>query len=130
MTCIILLSLLCFAIWYETMWEVEASRCREAKTVVEEEDLVEKAIPSSTKSKNKWAVTIFNEWQTARKVQVPVLDCGGVSKDYDLHNVGVLTTRIEEMDALSVNYWLSKFVMEVAKKRRRKVSSKDCGYFD
>ena len=32
--------------------------------------------------------------------------------DYDLHKVGVLSTRIEDMDALS----LSKFVMEVAKK--------------
>ena len=98
------------------MCEVEASRCREAKTVVEEEDLVEKAIPTSTKYKNKWAVTIFNEWQTVRKVQVPVLDCGGVFKDYDVHNVGVLSTRIEEMDALSVHYWLSKFVIEIAKK--------------
>ena len=66
--------------------------------------------------KNKWAVTIFNEWETVRKVQVPVLDCGGVFKGYDLHNVGVLSTRIKEMDALSVSYWLSKFVMEVAKK--------------
>ena len=94
------------------MCEVEASRFREAKTVIEEEDLVEKAIPTSTKYKNKWAVTIFNEWQTARKVQVPVLDCGGVFKDYDLHNVGVLLTRIEEIVALSVNYWLSEFVME------------------
>ena len=60
-TYIILLSLLCFAIWYETMCEVEASRFREAKTVVKEEDLVEKAIPTLTNYKNKWAVTIFNE---------------------------------------------------------------------
>ena len=37
-------------------------------------------------------------------------------KDYDLHKVGVLSTRIEGMDALSLNYWLSKFCMEVAKK--------------
>ena len=98
--------LLCFAIWYKTMCEAEASRLREAKTVVEEEDLVEKAIPASTKYKNEWAVTIFNEWQTARKVQVPVLDFGGVFKDYDLHNVGVLSTRIEEMDAISRFYGL------------------------
>jgi len=28
----------------------------------------------------------------------------------------VLSTRIEDMDALSLNYWLSKFVMEVAEK--------------
>ena len=37
-------------------------------------------------------------------------------KDYDLHKVGVLSTRIEDMDALSLNYWQNKFVMEVAKK--------------
>ena len=91
-TCIILLSLLCLPSWYETTCEAEASQFRKAKTVVEEEDLVEKAIPTSTKYKNKWAVTIFNEWQTARKVQVPVLDCGGIFKDYDLHNVGILST--------------------------------------
>jgi len=28
----------------------------------------------------------------------------------------VLSTRIEDMDALFLNYWLSKFVMEVAEK--------------
>ena len=51
-TCIILLGLLCFAIWYETIYKAEASWFREAKMVVEEEDLVEKAIPTSTKYKN------------------------------------------------------------------------------
>jgi len=106
--------LLHFASWYYNMCEAEAFRFRDPKTVVEEEDLVDKAIPTSTKYKNKWAVTIFNEWQTARKVQMPVLDCGGMFKDYDL--VGVLSTRIEDMDALCWNYWLNKFVMEVAKK--------------
>ena len=38
-------------------------------------------------------------------------------KDYDLHKVGALSTRIEDIDAISLNQWLSKFVMEVAKKR-------------
>ena len=47
---------------------------------------------------------------------MPVSDPGGVSKDYDFHKVATLSTGIEEMDALSLNYWLSKFVMEVAKK--------------
>ena len=41
----------------------------------------------STKYKNKWAVNIFAEWQSLRKVKVPVLDCGGVFKDYELHKV-------------------------------------------
>ena len=62
-------NVLFFFIWYQTMCEAGASRFRELKTVVEE-DLVDKAIPTSTKYKNKWAtgITIFNEWQTTREV--------------------------------------------------------------
>ena len=78
---------------------------------------MEKAFASSTKYKNKWALSVFGEWQFARTIKVPVLDPGGVSKDYDFYKVATLSTGIEEMDALSLNYWLSKFViMEVAKK--------------
>ena len=72
-------------------------------------------VPASTKYKNKWAVSSFAEWQRLREVQVPVLDCGGLFKDYDLHKVIALSADIAGMDALSLNYWLSKFVMEVAK---------------
>ena len=42
------------------------------------------------------------------------LDCGGLFKDYDLHKVKSVSTEIEEMDAVTLKYWLSKFVMEVA----------------
>ena len=46
------------------MSEYGEARFREPKTVYyEERELVEKAIPSSTKYRNKWAVTIFSEWQ-------------------------------------------------------------------
>ena len=62
------------------MCEAEALRFREPKQILVE-DLVDKAILTSTKYKNKWAVTIFNEWQTAPKVQVPVLDSGGMFED-------------------------------------------------
>ena len=94
----------------EGAWSV---RFREPKTFCEEEELVEKAVPSSTKYNNKWTLSGFGEWQFARTIKVPVLDPGGLFKDYDLHKI---STGIEEMDALSLNYWLSKFVMEVAKK--------------
>ena len=50
------------------------------------------------------------------EIEVPVLDCGGLFKDYDLHKVIALSADIAGMDALSLNYWLSKFVMEIAKK--------------
>ena len=54
-------------------------------------------------------MSIFAEWKRLREVQVPVLDCGGLFK------VTALSADMAGMDALSLNYWLSKFVMEVAK---------------
>jgi len=44
----------------------------------------------------------------------------------NLHKGGVLSTRIEDMDALSLNYWLSKFVMKVAQKRGERYPSTTC----
>ena len=93
-----------------------SERFRVPKTSSEETDLVNDTVPPSTKYKNKWAVNIFAEWQSLREVKVPVLDCGGVFKDYELHKVCALSADIAAMDVLSLNYWLSKFVMEVAKK--------------
>ena len=98
------------------VWPWVKSEEGSRKRVYEEHELVKKAILSSTKYKNKWAVTIFGEWQISQLVKAPVLDPGGLSKGYDLHNVAQLSTNIEEMDAVTLNYWLSKFVMEVAKK--------------
>jgi len=45
-------------------------------------------------------------------------------EDCDLHKVGILSTRIEDMDVSSLNYWLSKFVMEGAKKIGERYSPK------
>ena len=98
------------------MSEDGESRFRELKMVYKECELVEKAIPLSTKYKNKWPVTIFGGWQISLSVKAPVLDPGGLFKGYDLHKVARLSTNMEEMDAVNLNYWLSKFVMEVAKK--------------
>ena len=86
-------------------WNGEA-RFREPKTVYEERELmVEKAIPSSTKYKDKLAVPIFGEWQISRSViKAPVLEPGGVFKGYDLHKVPQLSTGIEEMDAVTLSY--------------------------
>ena len=104
------------SVWCLTVSEDGEARFREPKTVYEEREIVEKAIPSSTKYKNKWAVTVFGEWQISRSVIAPVLDPGGLFKGYDLHKVAQLSTSIDAMDAVTLNYWLSQFVMEVAKK--------------
>ena len=96
--------------------EVESGseRFRVPKTS-QENVLVNDAVPASTKYKNKWAVSIFAEWQRLREVKVLVLDCGGLFKDYNLHKATTLNADIAGMDALLLNYWLSKFVMEVGK---------------
>ena len=64
----------------------------------------------STKYKNNWTLNIFAEWLRLREVHVPVLDCGELFKDYELHKVQALNADIAEMDALPLSYWVSKFV--------------------
>ena len=93
------------------MSEDGEARFREPKTVYEESELVKKAIPSPTNYKNKWEVTIFGEWQISQLVKAPVLYPGGLFKGYDLHKVAQLSTSIEDMDVVTLNYWLGKFVM-------------------
>ena len=46
-------------------------------------------------------------------------------KGCDLRKVAQLSTSIEEMDAVTLNYWLSKFLMKVAKKLVREISTED-----
>ena len=61
---------------------------------------------------NKSAVGIFEDWQRVRSVKSPILEVGGVFKEYELDKVQPLTQPITEMDALTLNYWLSKFVQQ------------------
>ena len=108
------------------MSEDGEARFREPKTVYDQRDWVETVIPSSTKYKNKWVAAIFGEWQISWSVIAPVLDPGGLFKGYDLHKVTQLSTSTEEIDAVTLSYWLSKFVMEVAKKSgEREISTED-----
>ena len=111
--------------------EVESGseQFRIPKTSFQENVLLNDAVPASTKYRNKWAVRSFAEWQRLREVQVPVLDCGGLFKDYDLHKVTALSADIAGMDVLSLNYWLSKFVVEVAKTVWWKIPSQDCLWY-
>ena len=74
--------------------ESRSERFRVPKTSCQENVLVNDAVPASTKYKNKWAVNIFAEWQRLREVKVPVLDCGGLYKDYDLHKVTAVSVDV------------------------------------
>ena len=79
------------------------------KTIEEEELCVERAVPKSTRYKNKWAVGIFEDWQWVRSVKFPIVEIGGVFKEYELDKVQLLTRPVTEMDALTLNCLLSKF---------------------
>jgi len=87
-----------------------AESFRSPKTGKEESKLLEDSIPKSTACKTKWAIKSFHQWQINRKVKVPVLDAGGAFKDYG----DLLSTDLARMDANALNFWLSKFVQEVA----------------
>ena len=58
---------------------------------------------------------IFEDWQRQRLVKVPIVEFTGLFKTYDFHLVESLDTPLVEMSVLSINYWLTKFVQEVAK---------------
>ena len=49
-------------------------------------------------------------WQAAREQKFCTLDPGSVFKDYDFHRVQSLEEKLEDLDSLSLNYWLTKFV--------------------
>ena len=63
------------------------SRFRQAKTAEEEVNLVQNSVSNSTQYKNKWAYGIFEEWQRQRLVKVPIIEVGGLFKNYDFHQV-------------------------------------------
>ena len=71
------------------------SRFRLPKSSSEEQVLADEAVPSSTKYKNKWALKIFWEWQQQREMKVPILDSGGLFKDYELHKVNPVSCEID-----------------------------------
>ena len=96
---------------------------REAKTAEHEVNLVRNAVPKSNQYKNKWACGIFEEWQRQRLVKVPIVEVAGLFKTYDFHQVESLDTPLVEMNVLSINYWLTKFV-QVAKPSRERYPPK------
>ena len=111
----------CTKFLFQKRYELEVIFCmaegrfRFPKTIEEEQLCIERAVPKSTRYKNKWAVGIFEDWQRVRSVKFPIVEVGWVFKEYELDKVQPLTRPITEMDALTLNYWLSKFVQEVAK---------------
>ena len=47
-----------------------------------------------------------------------MLDPGSVFGDYYLHRVQSFEEKLEDLASLSLNYWLTKFVREIANKNK------------
>ena len=86
---------------------------RSPKSVQEEDSLLVQSIPKSTRYKDKCTVEVFRTSQAAREPKFCIPYPGSMFKEYDLQRVQSLEEKLEELDSLSLNYWLTKFVQEI-----------------
>ena len=98
--------------------EDESCRFRPPKSVQEEGSLLVQSNLKSTQYKDKWTVEVFRTWQAACEQKFCILDPGSVFKDYYLHRVQSFEENLEDLASLSLNYWLTKFVHEIANKNK------------
>ena len=83
------------------------------KNAEEERNLIENAIPMSTRAVKKWSVKIFLEWQNGRKNKNPAIEpCAFTTDKSKVHR---LDTDIANMTTESLNFWLIKFAEELCK---------------
>jgi hypothetical protein len=93
-----------------------AKRFRNAKSPVEEEEMLQKAVPLSTRYKNSWAHNVFEEWRKTRKNKRAQLESSSFQSSMD--SIEDLDVQIwENMSTQSLNFWIGKFVQEVANKK-------------
>ncbi|KAM7446716.1 hypothetical protein ABFA07_004960 [Porites harrisoni] len=72
--------------------------------------------PKDHSIKTSGPLRFFSTCQAAHEQKFCILDAGSVFKDYDVHRLQSLEERLEDLDSLSLNFWLTKFVQEVANK--------------
>ena len=90
-------------------------RFRTAKTEREEQESLEAAIPSNTRYSTSWAYKSFKEWQGNRQNKVAANEPRWL-KFNDSCKYENLDTKLEYFNVESLNFWLVKFVQEIAKK--------------
>ena len=90
------------------------ARFRPPKTEVGEISLLPETVPKNTKYNTKWAVSVFTAWQNTRMNKKGQLETSG-GNGLESTNVEELSVPLEHMSAESLNFWLCKFICEVAK---------------
>ena len=86
---------------------------RKPKMAAEEKQMLENAVPKSTRSVNKWAMKNFSEWQATRIKKKALEEESSCA--VDTSQIQDLTTNVADMTAESLNFWLTKLLMEVCK---------------
>lgn len=100
-----------------------AKRFRKPLSVEEEDETREKAVPKATLYKNRWAVSIFNQWRESRVNKKVSLE--PTSSTFDIQEFENLDIEYwEEMNAKSLNFWVAKFVQEVQNKKGERYPAK------
>ena len=86
---------------------------RKPKSAEEEKKLLENAVPKSTRYVNKWSMKIFSEWQATRLIK----KASEEQRNFvvDISKIQDLDINVCDMTAETLNFWLTKFVMEVCK---------------
>jgi hypothetical protein len=79
----------------------------------EEKQMLENAVPKSTRSVNKWAMKIVSEWQATRIKKKAIEEESSCA--VDTSQIQDLTINVADMTAESLNLWLTKFIMGVCK---------------
>ena len=93
---------------------VATARFNPPKTEEEEISVLSEAVPKNTKYNTKWAVNVFTARKNTRinkKAQLKTSAGNGLEST----NVKDLSVPLEHMSADSLNFWLCKFICEVAK---------------
>ena len=89
-----------------------ADRFRSPKSEEEETSLLSEATPKATQYNTKWGRKVFEKWQQRQQNKCSMLKIVGVAglKCEDVEDV-----TLKHMSPTMLNFWLSKFVYEVAK---------------
>ena len=98
-------------------------RFRAEKSPEEEKCLLGEATPRNRAYNTKWAVKAFETWQMSRSNKTGLRESVGLG-GVVLANVQDLSIPIHEMTTYSLNFWLCKFITEVAKQNGQRYPPK------
>ena len=100
-----------------------AARHRDPKSEEQERYLLSEVVPRNTQYNTKWGVKVFRDWQETRQNKRAQLESIGFD-NLDVTNVDDLTVPLEEMSAYMLNFWLCRFMCEVAKQNGQRYPPK------